>query len=171
MSTQVKILIAIVIFSILLVGGAVILLSGSFSGGKAQIEKVSGVRMEITENTFDWGEIDYGGGLAIHAFKIKNSGEKDLEIGNIATSCMCTQAYFKDSSGVSPRFGMRGMSRPSSWKGVLKPKQEGELVVEFDPAYHGPTGVGKMERVVSFETNDPQKPYAEVTLYGNVIKK
>lgn len=171
MNAQVKVLIAIIIFSILLVVGAVVLLSGSQSGGKAQIEKVAGAKMEMTENTFDWGEIDYGGGLIIHSFKIKNSGEKDLEIGNVATSCMCTEAYFKGPAGISPKFGMKGMSRPSSYKVVLKPGEEGELVVEFDPAYHGPTGVGKMERLVSFETNDPQKPYMEVLLYGNVIKK
>lgn len=170
MTSQVKIVIAIAVFSILLVGGAVVLLSGN-AGGKAQIEKVTGVKMEMMENTFDWGEIDYDGGLVTHNFKIKNSGEKDLEIANMATSCMCTQAYFKSSMGESPKFGMKGMSRPSSYKGVLKPGEEGEIIVEFDPAYHGPTGVGKMERVVSWETNDPIKPYGEVTLYGNVVKK
>ena len=127
--------------------------------------------MEITEEKFDWGEIDYGGGLTIHSFKIKNSGEKDLEIANLATSCMCTQVYFKGPTGTSSKMGMKGMSRPSSYKGILKPGETGEIVAEFDPAYHGPTGVGKMERVVSFETNDPDKPYVELLLYGNVVKK
>lgn len=171
MSNQVKILIAVAVFSILLVGGAVVLLSGSSSGGKAQIEKVTGVKIEMTESTFDWGEIDYDGGLVTHNFKIKNSGEKDLEIANMVTSCMCTKAYFKSPMGESPKFGMKGMSRPSSYKGILKPGEEGEIIVEFDPAYHGPTDVGKMERVISWETNDPTKPYGEVILYGNVIKK
>lgn len=170
MNTQTKVLVAAIIFSILLVGGTVVLLSNS-SGGKAQIEKALGVKMEVAEERFDWGEIDYGGGLAIHSFKIKNSGAKDLEIANVATSCMCTLAYFKGPTGTSPKFGMKGMSRPSSYKGILKPGEEGEIVAEFDPAYHGPTGVGKVERAVSFETNDPDKPYVELLLYGNVVKK
>lgn len=170
MNSQVKILIAVAIFSILLVGGAAILLSGS-SSNKAQVDKVIGVKMEMMESSFDWGEINYDGGLVTHNFKIKNSGEKDLEIANMVTSCMCTQAYFKGPMGESPKFGMKGMSKPSSYKGILAPGEEGEIIVEFDPAYHGPTGVGKMERIISWETNDPQKPYGEVTLYGNVVKK
>ena len=47
------------------------------------------------------GNIPYGGGNLIHVFPITNAGTKDLEIANIATSCMCTKAYLKQGDNKS----------------------------------------------------------------------
>jgi len=93
-----------------------------------------------------------------------------LEIANIATSCMCTKAYLKQGDNKSEGFGMKGMSASSSWKGIIKPGQTAEIIADFDPTYHGPQGIGSVTRMVSFETNDPDNPYVEVSFEGEVVK-
>ncbi|MBI2031703.1 MAG: DUF1573 domain-containing protein [Candidatus Levybacteria bacterium] len=163
-----KILIGLLSFSLLIiVGGAFVLSNGPT---KAVVEKTQGAKLETKETSFDFKEIPYSGGKAEHAYLIKNTGNKDLEIANISTSCMCTIAYFKSEREMSSEFGMKGMTQPSSWKGILKAQEEGKIVIVFDPAFHGPQGVGPISRIVSFETNDPDNPYAEFAFSGTVVK-
>lgn len=170
MSSNVKVFLGIIIFSLIMIIGAVMILSGS-SVGKVSLQKQTGVKIEVSEDKFSFDEIDYDGGNVSHGFKIKNIGDKDLVVANIITSCMCTKAFMKGPFGEGPKSGMKGMSKPSDWKGVLKVSEEGEIVAVFDPAFHGPSGVGPLSRNVSFETNDPDKPYVELTFDGNVVKK
>lgn len=164
-----KLIIITIVFSILLLAGAVIFLNSSGSS-KAKLEKVLGAKFETEHYSYDLQTIPYSGGSITHSYTIKNSGSAPLKLANMATSCMCTQTYFKKGEIESPRFGMKGMSRQSNWSGELAPGERAEVVAVFDPAFHGPTGVGKMERVVSFETNDPDKPYIELEFKGEVIK-
>lgn len=165
-----KILIGIVIITLVILGGAVALLSNSPSSPKAVLQKTLGAKIKTFEISFDFKDIPYSGGDAIHEYKIKNIGDKNLEIGNLATSCACSKAYFKSAKEESPKFSMKGMSAPSDWKGVLSPGEEGKIVTDFDPTYHGPQGVGPISRIVSFETNDPDHPSVELTFSGNVVK-
>lgn len=163
-----KILIGLLSFTLLvIVGGAFILSNGPT---KAVIEKTRGAKLEARETSFDFKEIPYSGGKVEHAYLIKNIGNKDLEIANLTTSCMCTVVYFQSKKEMSSQFGMKGMTQPSDWKGILKPQEEAKIVAVFDPAYHGPQGLGPVSRMVSFETNDPDKPYVEFTFSGTVVK-
>ena len=50
------------------------------------------------------------------------------------------------------------MGTRSAWTGKLAAGQEGEVVAIFDPAYHGPQGVGPISRVV------------ELIFDGNVVR-
>lgn len=163
-----KIIIGIILSTLLLLGGAVWLLGNSSS--KAVVTKTLGGKIETQEVNFDFKDIPYSGGNATHSFKIKNGGDKDLQIANMASSCMCTTVSLKTLGGVSPKFGMKGHSPASSWTGKLAPGEEAEVVAEFDPTAHGPSGVGPMERMVSFETSDPSKPYVEFSFKGVVVK-
>lgn len=165
-----KILIGIVIITLAILGGAVIFLSNTQSSSKAIIQKTVGAKIETPEISFDFKDIPYSEGNAIHEYKIKNTGDKDLEIANMNTSCACSKTYFKSQKGESPKFSMKGMSAPSSWKGILSSGEEGVVVFSFDPTYHGPSAVGPISRIVSFETNDPDHPYIELSFSGNVVK-
>jgi len=158
-----------------IIGTILVITSFIFFGGifllprnSATLERKGSAQIEISHLSFDLKKIPYSGGIVTHPFKIKNIGKGNLEIANIATSCMCTQAYFKSGNIESPRFGMKGMSPPSSWKAALKPGQEGEIIAVFDPSYHGPQGKGPVERIISFETNDTNKPYVELSFRGIV---
>lgn len=163
-----KTIIGIIVAAVILLAGAVFLLS-STSSDKANLKKTVGTKMETLEEGFDFKDIPYGGGNAIHEFKIKNIGDKELQVANIATSCACSKAYFKSAKGESPKFSMKGMSAPSDWTGTLSPGEEGQMVAVFDPTYHGPQGTGPISRVISFETNDPDRPYVELAFNGNVV--
>lgn len=163
-----KIIIGIVLITVAILVGAVVLLGKSSS--KANLEKTIGAKIETTETSFDFKEIPYSSGDAVHEFKVKNIGDKDLKIANIYTSCACSKGYFKSAKGESFKFSMKGMSPPSDWTGILNPGEEGQVVADFDPTYHGPQGVGPISRIVSFETNDPDHPYIEFSFKGVVVK-
>lgn len=165
-----KIIIGFLLSTILIIGGAVLFSSNQSS--KAAVEKISGAKIELKETNFDFKNIPYSGGNAIHKYPIKNIGNKDLTIANLKTSCMCTKVYMKTKTGESPQFGMQGHASggASNWTGVLKPGEEGQMVAVFDPTAHGPQGVGPIDRLVSFETSDPDKPYVELSFKGIVVK-
>ncbi len=164
-----KIILLLSAFFILLTAIAAFAIGGQ-KDNKATIQKTEGASINILEYSKTVGDIHYNGGDLIESFPIKNTGTKDLEIANIATSCMCTKAYLKTGDTKSEEFGMKGMTTPSNWKGIIKPGQTAEIVADFDPKYHGPSGIGPIQRTVSFETNDIDHPYIEVGFSGTVIK-
>lgn len=167
-----KVIIGIIAAAAILLVGAVVLLGQSSQGssGKAVLGKTAGAKIESQETDFDFKNIPYSGGNAIHEFKVKNTGEKELIIANMATSCMCTKVYLQTELGKGPEFGMKGHTASSNWTGTIAPGKEGLVVAVFDPTAHGPQGVGPMSRIISFETNDSDRPYMEFTFSGNVVK-
>ncbi|MFA5932883.1 MAG: DUF1573 domain-containing protein [Microgenomates group bacterium] len=169
MSGEKKLLFGIILSTVIILVGAIFFLTKS-TPAKIVLEKTTGAKSESLETNYDFKNIAFSGGDAIHEFKIKNIGDKDLQIANLATSCHCTKVYFKSAKEVSPRFGMKGSSSASDWVGILSPGEEGQVVADFDPTYHGPQGVGPISRIVSIETNDPDKPYMEFNFSGNVVK-
>lgn len=161
----------IIVFCVAIIGIAILISnSTSTQNTRAAISKTAGAKINVSISSKNVGNIPYNGGHLIQTFPLKNEGAKNLEIANIATSCMCTKAYLKQGDKKSEEFGMKGMSGSSSWKGILKPGESAEIVADFDPTYHGPQGIGPITRTVSFETNDPDKPYIEVSFEGDVIK-
>ena len=140
------------------------------SPSKASLEKTAGTKLQTSETNFDFKDVPYSGGNVQHGFPIKNIGDKELKIANLATSCMCTRVFLKNGKGDGPQFGMKGHESVSEWMGVLSPGEEGQIVAIFDPTAHGPQGVGPISRAVSFETNDPDHPYVELGFKGTVVK-
>ncbi|AKM79530.1 MAG: hypothetical protein UX85_C0010G0009 [Candidatus Beckwithbacteria bacterium GW2011_GWB1_47_15] len=158
-----KLVILMIATTLLLIGGGAYLL-----GKTSQPElKVSGeVKTEVTETSFDWGEIPINGGNVSHDFIIANSGPGALKLASVATSCMCTTAKVTIGDSQSPFFSMHSNS---TWTGEVEPKGEARLTVEFDPAYHGPSGLGAITRQVVVETNDGNLPQLTFNLTANVV--
>lgn len=163
-----KLIIFFFLSTVAIIGGGV-LLSGS-SESKPVIQKTKEAKLAAEHKQKNVGNIDYNKGVYLHIFPIQNKGTKDLQITDIATSCACTKAYLKKADVVGPMFTMKGMSAPSSWIGTLKPGEKAEVIAAFDAQYHGPSGVGAISRTVSFETNDIDKPYVELSFDGVVVK-
>ncbi|MBI3069746.1 MAG: DUF1573 domain-containing protein [Candidatus Levybacteria bacterium] len=158
----------IAVFTIILIGGAVVILGNS---SKANIAKNSQAKSEVSHTNFDFKSISYSGGNVKHSFPVKNVGKSEMKIFNMKTSCMCTTAYLKTNKETGPSFGMPGHASPnSSWVGTLRPGEEGSIVVVFDPTAHGPEGIGPLSRLISFETNDPNSSYVEFSIQGVVVK-
>ncbi|MDO8676696.1 MAG: DUF1573 domain-containing protein [Candidatus Azambacteria bacterium] len=112
-----------------------------------------------TESFFDFEKISMAKGNVSHDFSIKNSGSKPINITKVYTSCMCTTAILRMSSGkeLGP-YGMPGHGGfAPAINQTIMPGEEVTVKTVFDPAAHGPAGVGLIERAVYIE-NDFGKP-------------
>lgn len=125
-------------------------------------------KVEYDKEEFQFGTISMSKGKVKKSFKIKNIGESNLKISKMATSCMCTTAQLIVGEKKSPVVQMHdGQAR---WTEELKPGEEGLVETIFDPAAHGPQGVGEIMRVISFETNDPNNKTVELHFSANVVR-
>jgi len=161
-----KLVISFIVGTLAIIVGGVFLVSKT--GNTAQLEVTQEAKAEVAETTHDWGEIPINDGNVTKVFKIKNTGSGTLKLANVATSCMCTTAQVIINDKKSPFFGMHSKS---SWAGEVAGGGEAEVLVEFDPLFHGPNGLGGITRQISLETNDPENPEITFNLSAEVIKR
>lgn len=159
-----KLAIAISILTLSILGLGVWLLSRPTG---AVMEKSADTKVEVGETNFDWGKIKIDAGNVEKTFVIKNAGSGTLKLSNIFTSCDCTTASVIINGKQSPYFGMHAKS---AWIGEVPAGGQAELKVIFDPAYHGPSGLGPMTRQIVVETNDVSKKKLTFDLKGTVVK-
>ena len=69
---------------------------------------------------------------------------------------MCTVASLVKGDKKYGPFGMAGHGFIPSVNQDIKTSEEAAIEVVFDPAAHGPAGVGKIERSVFIETENGQ---------------
>lgn len=159
-------IVGVVIVTVLILGGVVFF--GAQMGSNTQITADSQVSIDITENRYDWGTIDINGGIVSKSFDIENKGSTPLKLYDVKTSCMCTTAQLKTASQTSKKFGMH---EKNSSVFEVNPGETAELIVEFDPAFHGPSGVGPISRTVTIDTNSENNPTLTFQLAADVVKK
>ena len=159
-------LIGIVLVTMLLLGGAVYLEASM--GATTQVEADTRVETQVGETRHDWGTIDINGGVVSKTFAIENKGTTTLKIYDVQTSCMCTTAQLKTAAESSKKFGMHEKTRSVF---EIAPGDTAELLVEFDPNFHGPSGVGPISRTVTMNTNDSNNPTLQFLLTASVIKQ
>ncbi|HEY4490133.1 MAG TPA: DUF1573 domain-containing protein [Candidatus Paceibacterota bacterium] len=99
----------------------------------------------------DFGTISMKDGNVKTIFKIKNPTEEILTLNKLYTSCMCTSATLIVGNKTQGPFGMPGHSAITTFNQTLKPNEEAQVEVVFDPNAHGPAGVGVIERTVILE--------------------
>lgn len=129
--------------------------------------EASSVSLLSTEKSlYDFGEISMSKGKVSSAFKIKNNQSNDVILTKTYTSCMCTEAkIIKGDEDFGP-FGMPGHGPTPKINLKFLPGEEASVEVVFDPAAHGPAGVGRVERSVSLEQKGA-KPL-ELVIRANV---
>lgn len=165
MSFEKKLVILTIVSTVLILFGGMFFI---FSTQTPQISaSLNAKAYTIDPTSADWGQIPMDKGVVKKVFRIKNTGTDTLKLFNIKTSCHCTKAVIDIGSDESPEFGMDSYS---SWTGGIAPGKEGKLTVIFDPAYHGPQGVGPINRFVSVETNDKVNQKLTFTVTGTVFK-
>lgn len=108
--------------------------------------------------THDFGRISMANGTVNTRFGIKNTGSEDVVIRKVYTSCMCTKAtlVFGPERRSGP-FGMPGHGSIPRIDESIAPGEEVFVEVSFDPAAHGPAGIGRIQRTVVVE-NDAGEP-------------
>lgn len=159
-------LIGIIVVTVLILGGAVYF--GTKMGATTQVTADTQVETQIGETKYDWGTIDINGGIVSKSFTIENSGTTPLKLYDVKTSCMCTTAQLKTASNSSKKFGMH---EKNSSVFEVAPGESAEVLVEFDPLFHGPSGVGPISRTVTMNTNDASRPTLSFQLSANVVKQ
>lgn len=130
--------------------------SGAYNGPKwssnsqdNEVVPTDGPKITIDNPFYDFGVIPQYGGIVTKEFTVRNSGTKNLEIGNLTTSCSCTSATISSSS--------------------IAPGGSATLTVVFDPDFHEePLDVFK--RTVFIPSNDPTTPEAEVVIQTDIAE-
>lgn len=148
-----KFIIRIVLVSVLVILGGYYFATRTGSSTQVQVNREA--KAAVKETSYDWGKIGLNGGNVEKVFEIKSEGTQPLKLSNISTSCMCTTAQLILGDETSPLFGMHPNS---SYILEVPPKKSAKLKVVFDPAFHGPSGVGVISRQVTVSTNDPKNP-------------
>ncbi len=105
------------------------------------------------ESAFDFGTVSMAKGTVTHRFALTNGGTEPITATKLYTSCMCTTATLDVAGKRTGPFGMPGHGFTPKFSQSITPGETAYLDVAFDPAAHGPAGVGRIERVISLETD------------------
>ncbi|MBW6494803.1 MAG: DUF1573 domain-containing protein [Burkholderiaceae bacterium] len=115
-----------------------------------------GAGLRSSEYQFDFGSISMAAGKVSHRYYLANGGQDPVVIRKLYTSCMCTTAEFVKGIRRFGPFGMQGHTDIPSINQSFAPGERAYVEVVFDPAAHGPAGVGPIERVVTIENSAGQ---------------
>ncbi|MFH1978071.1 MAG: DUF1573 domain-containing protein [Candidatus Aenigmatarchaeota archaeon] len=125
--------------------------------------------MGIESTTHNFGTVNRFNGIVSTDFKIKNTGDNDLIMMGMDTSCMCTKASIVTNNVEGPKFGMAGHGiNPMGWSTPIKPNEEATLRVYYDPNVH-PDLTGRVTRTVNVYSNDPKNPVSVIRIDLNQI--
>ena len=105
------------------------------------------------ETKYDFGKISMAAGKVTHLFRYKNTGTEPVTITTAYTSCMCTAATLIIGGVRKGPYGMPGHGFLPKLNELVPAGVEVQVEVVFDPAAHGPAGVGTIARKVTIETS------------------
>ncbi len=171
MTKEGKVILSIIIGTIFVVGVLAFLMTkaSSSSGGDSFVLNVEAVSLNVDPSEgMDLGSVSYGGGKVTKSFEVKNTYDHDIKLRKITTSCMCTTAKFVIDGKESKDYGME-------MNGDLNPlidfdfpaDSTAQVVFTFDPAAHGPQGIGPFDRVVTMFFDTGYKEFR----FGGVVTK
>ncbi|MCL4405574.1 DUF1573 domain-containing protein [Patescibacteria group bacterium] len=141
-----KVIIVILIIAFALVG--LVMWSYSRVGESTQVQLNTPSQLTVSETLYDFGALSMANGKVDHLFHITNPTDKDISINNIQTSCMCTTAYFVNGTSKDGPFGMPGMGGSTAANETIPAHGTKDVDVVYDPAAHGPAGVGNIDRFI-----------------------
>jgi hypothetical protein len=108
-----------------------------------------------TPPRFSFGDVSMAKGLVEHDFEVKNDTPSALTVVSAETSCMCTETVLDFPGG--KEFGPFGMPGHGFMPQINEPVAPGDTVkvkAVFNPAAHGPSGIGFVEREIVLNTNN-----------------
>lgn len=106
---------------------------------------------------FAFGRVQISGGYVTTRFVVTNVSDRPVRLQRVYTSCNCTTASLEFSDGgAGGPFGMPGHELPTEYDRVVQPGESFGVQVYFNPAAHGPKGIGSVTRSIVVEpANDP----------------
>ncbi len=127
------------------------------ASGKNSGQNTGPDQLEFSPGFFDFGKISMSAGLVEQDFIVTNSSSEPAILAKLSTSCMCTSAELLAPAGNVGPFGMPSHGGASDFSLPLLPGEPAVVRVVFDPAAHGPAGLGKVSRTVTLETVSGQR--------------
>jgi hypothetical protein len=168
MAKDSKILFGIVAVTLLLIFAGVFLL-GKNTAQVAGTVSAGPLNIEASPSFYDLGEVPINGGIVTKEYEIKNTFGKSITLKKISTSCMCTKASVEVEDKKTKFFGMEGHGDANPPVNIeIGEGKTAKVVVRFDPAAHGPQGVGSFDRVVWLNFSEGVK---ELTFSGTVTSQ
>jgi len=119
----------------------------------AAVKQVSSI-LSSEEAQYDFGNVSMANGLVTHEYQVSNNSDQPILIDKMFTSCMCTEAELAIDGKVYGSFGMPGHGLMARQIATLAPGQTATVTAKFDPAAHGPAGVGMVDRMVTLVDAD-----------------
>lgn len=167
MPKDTKFLVGAFLVSILVIVGVAFLLSNK-STTEAEIPTGDVSGLSASPESYELGDVAINGGIVSKDYEVKNTTSATLSLKKIATSCMCTTAKLKVGDKETRLFGMEMAGDKNPPLDLAIPAGEtAKVTVEFDPAAHGPEGVGPFDRIVWLYFAQGVK---ELKFNGTVVK-
>jgi hypothetical protein len=142
---------------ILILGGLIVAAKpgpAAKSPPRAEVQLPSDLTAD--EMSFDFGKVSMAAGNVTHRFGIRNANAAPIVIRKISTSCMCTTAQLVKGGKKLAIYGMPGHGYVPNLDEPIAPNEQAMVEVIFDPAAHGPAGIGRVERFVTIYTGAAQ---------------
>ena len=109
--------------------------------------------LSALETNYKFGTVSMAAGKVTHRYWIRNTGTEPILIRKMYTSCMCTTAALVKGGRKFDAYGMPGHTPIPTMNEPMAPNEDAMVEVIFDPAAHGPAGIGLIDRVVTIENN------------------
>ena len=154
----------IIIISFAVLAGVLVGYYFTFNQGEQTAGPSQTGSLIAKEAFYDFGEILMQNGKVEHNFEIQNTSQSPVKIEKIYTSCMCTEAFLEINGKEKGPFGMPGHAGASRANITVNGGETAVLKVVFDPAAHGPAGIGLMERTAYIETDSEETPQTQIDI-------
>ncbi len=105
-------------------------------------------RLTVETTKINLGDV-VNGEIITRDVTVQNTGEAELVIEAISTSCGCTQATLEPM--------------------IIPPGGNGTLHIAFDSGAHGPELTGALIRQVFINTNDPRQPETVIEVAAHIL--
>lgn len=140
-----------VIAGLIIVGLVLVSRNQASVGGKSTGQPGT---LVAQQQQYDFGKISMAAGKVSHNYSLENTSSQKVTVRKIFTSCMCTVASLLRGERRTGPFGMPGHGTVPTINEDLAPGEKTEVEVVFDPAAHGPAGIGRVQRTVTVETSE-----------------
>jgi hypothetical protein len=114
----------------------------------------------------DLGNVSTKEGKAETSITLENTGQKDLIVDSLSTSCGCTTVSVVNHGQEGPVFGTG--TPPEGWSTTIQPRETAELRIYYDPSFHQDAR-GPMMREIYVSSNDPVDPVVKASIELNQV--
>ncbi|MBU0531630.1 MAG: DUF1573 domain-containing protein [Candidatus Uhrbacteria bacterium] len=125
--------------------------------------------LSVPESSWNYGTVEMKNGPVTKMVELINNATDPILVSDLYTSCGCTKARLvRDNDDATPWATMPGHGIQPTIEELIQPGEKVEIEVVFDPAAHGPKGVGNISRNVFLELNQDPNERIELNFTATV---